>query len=97
MAFVVIAKWTAKEGEESAVAEAVSKLAGPSRQEPGNRLYLVHRDPNDTRVFFFYEQYRDEAGYEAHTASEHFRRYGVGEALPRMESRERKFYETWDV
>lgn len=96
MAFVVTAKWTAKEGEEEAVAAAIKQLVGPSRAEPGMILYQPHRDPQNPRVFFFYEQYTDQAAYEAHGNSEHFKRYGLGEAIPRLESRERAFYETWD-
>jgi quinol monooxygenase YgiN len=97
MAFVVTAKWTAKEGEEDAVAAAIAELVGPSRAEPGMLFYQPHRDPDDPRVFFFYEQYTDKAAYEAHGASHHFQRLGFGEAIPRLESRERGFYETWDI
>jgi quinol monooxygenase YgiN len=97
MAFVVTAKWIAKEGEEEAVAEAVRNLVGPSRQEPGMILYQPHRDPENSRTFFFYEQYADQAAYEAHGASEHFQKWGFGDAIPRLESRERGFYETWDI
>ena len=43
------------------------------------------------------EQYRDKAGYEAHLASPHFQELGFGNAVPRLENRERGFYETWDV
>ena len=97
MAYVVTAKWTAKQGEEAAVAAAIQQLAPPSRQEPGMVLYQPHRDPENPRVFFFYEQYRDKAAYDAHLASEHFQRLGFGDAVPRLEARERGFYETWDV
>lgn len=97
MAFVVTAKWTAKEGEETAVANAIEQLIGPSRSEPGNLFYQPHRDPDDPRVFYFYEQYVDQAGYEAHGGSPHFERHGFGDAIPRLESRERAFYTTWDV
>ena len=98
MAYVVTAKWTAKEGEEQAVAEAVRNLAGPSRAEPGILVYQAHRDPGDPRVFFFYEQYTDPDAYQAHLASEHFQRWGLGEAIPRLEGeRRREFYETWDI
>jgi len=96
MAYVVTAKWTAKEGEEEAVAAAVSKLIEPSRAEPASVFYQCHRDPENPRVFFFYEQYTDEEGYKAHGASEHFERYAFGDAIPRLESRERAFYVTWD-
>jgi len=35
--------------------------------------------------------------YQAHVDSEHFERHGFGDAIPRLESRERSFYETWDA
>src|SRR5215218_2861589 len=96
MAYVVCAKWIAKEGEEDAVASAVSQLVGPSRAEPGILLYQPHRDPEDPKVFFFYEQYRDADAYQAHVDSEHFKTLGFGEAIPRLEARERTFFETWE-
>jgi hypothetical protein len=37
------------------------------------------------------------AALEAHGASEHFQRYGAGDAIPRLESRERAIYETLDL
>jgi quinol monooxygenase YgiN len=95
MAYVVLAKWTAKPGEEEAVAAAISALIEPSRAEPGNLLYQAHRDPQDPRTFLLYEQYTDEAAYRAHGESEHFKRHGHDDALPRLQDRERSFYETW--
>jgi quinol monooxygenase YgiN len=95
MAYVVTAKWTAKDGEEEAVARAVEQIVEHSRAEPGMLLYQPHRDPENARVFFFYEQYADADAYQAHLDSEHMKRLGFGEAIPRLESRERSFYETW--
>lgn len=95
MAYVVIAKWTAREGEEDAVAAAIEALIEPSRAEPGLLLYQPQRDPEDPRVFLLYEQYVDEAAYKAHGESEHFRRHGLEDGIPRLESRERSFYETF--
>ena len=67
----------------------------PSRAEPGNRFYQAHRVAENPRLFFLYEQYEDEAGYEAHMASEHFTRLVKEEAIPEiLEAREREFYET---
>jgi quinol monooxygenase YgiN len=94
MAYVVTATWTAKEGEEERVLQAVRNLIEPSRAEPGCLYYQANRDPEDPRVFFFYEQYADENAYKAHGESEHFKRYGLGEAIPLLESRERRFYTT---
>jgi quinol monooxygenase YgiN len=95
MAYVVCARWTAKEGREEDVAAVLLQLARPSRAEPGNLFYQANRDPENPRVFFFYEMYADRAGYEAHGSSEHFQRLGHGIAIPLLESRERQFYETF--
>jgi len=95
MAYVVVARWVAKPGEEAAVAAAIEALIEPSRAEPGNLMYEAHRDPADPRAFLLYERYVDEAAYRAHGDSPHFRQHGFGDAVPRLEARERSFYETW--
>lgn len=96
MAFVVAATWVARSGEEEAVAAALACLAPPSRLEAGMLLYQLHRDPEDARVFFLYEQYIDAAAYNAHTESDHFKSHALGDAIPRLEQRSRRFYETWE-
>jgi quinol monooxygenase YgiN len=96
MAYVVIAIWVAKEGEEEAVADAISALAGPSREEPGNLVYEPHRSREDPRTFVVYEKFVDEDAYRAHGDSEHFRRFGLAEGIPRLEHRERLFLTDWE-
>ena len=97
MAYVVTAFWRAKDGQEDTVAQALVQLTRLSRTEPGCLFYQAHRSPDDPRLFFIYEQYRDAAAFEAHITSPHFEQYGRGTALPVLESRERAFYETIDV
>jgi quinol monooxygenase YgiN len=94
MAYVVSALWRAQEGEEGRIARIIEELTEPSRAEPGNLFYQAHRSPDDPRLFYLYEQYVDESGYQAHQESEHFQRLVVHEAIPHLESRERAFYET---
>ena len=95
MAYVVCAKWTAKQGKEGRLVEIIEEMTAPSRDEPGNLYYQAQRSPDNPRLFFLYEQYADEAGYEAHMASEHFTRLVKEEAIPEiLEAREREFYET---
>jgi quinol monooxygenase YgiN len=94
MAYVVSALWRAKPGEEERVARCIEQLVEPSRAEPACRFYQPHRSSEDPRLFYLYEQYEDEAGYEAHMDSEHFQRLVVGEVIPNLESRERAFFET---
>lgn len=96
MAYVVAATYRCKPGEEERVREVLELMAPLSRAEPACRFYQAHRSTEDPRVFFLYEQYADEAGYQAHMATEHFERHIRGEAIPRLESRERAFWVTLD-
>jgi quinol monooxygenase YgiN len=96
MAFVLIVRMTAREGEEQRAEELIHELMEATRQEPGNVHYIGHRDPEDPRVFLMYEQYRDKAAFEEHGQAEHFQRIALGELFPLMENRERSFYETLD-
>ena len=91
MTYVVCAKWTARPGHEAAVRACIEALAVPSRAEPGSLVYVPHEDPENPRVFFLYEEYVDEAAYQAHGASPHFQEIAVGRAIPLLESRERMF------
>jgi len=94
VAYVVTARWTAREGHEDDVKRAILDLIEPSRAEPGNLLYQPTQDPEDPRVFFLFELYENEDAYKAHGESEHFQRLAVGNAIPLLENRERAFYET---
>lgn len=93
MSFVVIAKWTAKPGQEREVAEVLARLVAPSSAEPGCLAYIVHRAINDRQTFVLYERYVDQAGYEAHGASSHFQELAVARGFPLLVSRERMFLE----
>jgi quinol monooxygenase YgiN len=96
MAYCLAVKWTIKESELDAVLAALRPLAEASRQEPGCLLYQAHLDPEDKNVLFLYEQYADEAAYQAHAESEHFKRHARDDIFPRRESAERAIYETFE-
>jgi quinol monooxygenase YgiN len=96
MAYCLAVRWTIKEGELDAVLEALGLLAEASREEPGCLLYQAHRSPDDPNVIFLYEQYADEAAYQAHADSEHFKTYALNDIFPRRESSERAIYETFE-
>ena len=93
MAYVVSVTWTAKEGEEDAVAAALERLREPTLAEDGVQTWIPHRAPKDPKDFYSSEQYADEAAYTAHTETEHFQRDGFGDAIPRLADRKREFYE----
>ena len=94
MAYVLVVRMTAPEGEEQRAEELIRRLVEATRQEPGNVHYIAHRDPENPRVFLMYEQYRDKAAFEEHGATEHFKEIALGELFPMLESRERGIYET---
>jgi quinol monooxygenase YgiN len=96
MAYVLTARMTAREGEEERALELLTQLAAASQQEPGNVHYIPHRAVDNPRTFLIYEQYRDEAAFEAHGQTEHFQTLAAGELFGLMEERERLFYETLD-
>ncbi|GER84196.1 MAG: antibiotic biosynthesis monooxygenase [Thermogemmatispora sp.] len=94
MAYIVAAYWRAKPGQEETIRRVLEIMTPLSLQEPGCLFYQPHRSPDDPRLFFIYEQYADEAAYEAHMATPHFEQYVKGEAIPNLESRERHFFWT---
>jgi quinol monooxygenase YgiN len=97
VAYVVSAKWRAREGKADRLLEVIREMTPPSRAEEGNVFYQAQRSVDDPNLFYLYEQYADEAAYEAHMDSEHFTRLVKGEAIPELlEDRERAFYETID-
>ena len=96
MTYVVTAQWRARDGEEERVAELLVRNAALSREEPGCLMFVGHRSLEDPRNFFLYEQYVDEAAFQAHTETEHFKNIVLGDVVSRLESRERAFYEPVD-
>ena len=97
MAFVVAATWKAKEGEEGRVEEVIRTMTPLSRSEEGNLFYQAQVNPEDPLTFFLYEQYTDEAAYEAHKATPHFQEHVFGYILEYLEDRSVKTYTTIDV
>ena len=89
----VAVTYVMKPGTEDKAIELFGKLTDPTREEPGCRMYLVHRSSSDSRRFFLYEQYDDQAALDAHRASPHFAQYATGGLFPLIESRTPEIYE----
>ena len=83
---VLVVTWMAKTGHEAEVATVFSKLTEESRKEPGCVMYQVHRHKTESRRFFIYEQYKDDAALEAHRTAPHFLQYARKE-LPKVAER----------
>jgi quinol monooxygenase YgiN len=83
---VLAVTWMAKTGRESEAAAVFEKLTAESRKEPGCVMYQVHKHKTDSRRFFIYEQYKDDAALEAHRAAPHFLQHAKKD-LPRVADR----------
>ena len=88
----VTALWEARQGEADTVAEILARFAPQARQEPGTRLFLVHRAVENPAQFLFYEVFEDEAAFAAHQQTPHFKSLILGEGVPRLNRRERTQY-----
>lgn len=95
MAYVVIARWTARQGQEETVARILRDNALASQAEPGCRQFSVVRQIDEPRSFVLFEVYDDEAAFQAHRDSEHFQKHVVNDAVAndRLESRTFATYE----
>ena len=71
MNMILYAEFTAKTDSESQVETLISGLAEQVRREPGNREFTVYRERNNPRKFFVFEQYLDEASFDAHISAEY--------------------------
>ena len=86
--FVVAIDIQAKDGEAETVAAILEGLIAPTMAEPGVKLFLPYRSPDDPARFFIFELYRNEDGWAAHQETAHFKA-AVAELLPRVSRRER--------
>jgi quinol monooxygenase YgiN len=88
----VTALWEARDGEADTVADILARFAPQAQQEPGVKLFLVHRAMANPSQFLFYELFEDAAAFEAHQQTPHFKSLIVGEGVPRLNKRERAQY-----
>jgi quinol monooxygenase YgiN len=65
----------AREGEESAVEEALREVARLSREEAGCLSIHAFRGMRDRRLFFIHSRWVDEAAFQAHGKLPHTVRF----------------------
>ena len=72
----VVAKVRAGKGKGDALAALLTEqVAAVLAAEPGCLVYRTHRSTTDPDLFLFYEQYADQAAFEAHGRAPHFLAY----------------------
>ena len=69
----VVALIEAKQGEESAVQQACEACVGPTRQEAGCDMYVLHRDSQNPSLFVFVEHWKSEEALKQHMQTPHFK------------------------
>ncbi|HYB42212.1 MAG TPA: putative quinol monooxygenase [Candidatus Methylomirabilis sp.] len=68
----VVAKLRAAKGKGDALAAFLKEQAAAVKaKEPGCLVYRAHRSQKDPEAFYFYEQYKDEAAFDAHRKAAH--------------------------
>jgi quinol monooxygenase YgiN len=65
----------AREGEESAVEQALREVTGPSREEAGCLSFHTFRSMRDGRLFYIHSHWVDEAAFQAHAELPHTVRF----------------------
>jgi quinol monooxygenase YgiN len=82
--------WEAKPGEVDAVIDVLGRMTeAVQSNEPGTLQFRSHRSPDNDHVFFLYELFVDQAAFEAHLKTPHFRTLILDEAVPKLARRER--------
>ena len=68
----VIAKVRAAKGKGDALAALLKEqVAAVRKAEPDCLVYRPHRSTSDPDLFIFYEQYRNDAAFDAHRKAPH--------------------------
>jgi quinol monooxygenase YgiN len=68
----VVAKVRAAKGKGDALAALLKEqVAAVRKAEPGCLVYRPHRSTKDPDLFLFYEQYKDDAAFDAHRTAPH--------------------------
>lgn len=62
----LVARLTVQEGKEQDFIDAMKDVVPAVREEPGNNAYIMNRSKENPRLFVFYEEYADQAAFDAH-------------------------------
>lgn len=96
MPYAVIARYEVSPADASHVRDALLEMREHTRTEAANVIYEVHEVFGALAghvAFLLYEVYRDEAGFEAHTRTDHFARLIAADVRPRLLDRTVTFAE----
>jgi quinol monooxygenase YgiN len=75
MELFIFARFHARPGNESAVAEALCDVLAPSRAEPGCLSIHAFRSTRDPQLFYIHSQWTSEAAFDTHAGLPHTVRF----------------------
>jgi quinol monooxygenase YgiN len=75
MEMFIFGRFHARPGHESAVAEALLDVLGPSREEPGCVSIHAFRSVRDPQLFYIHSRWKDEAAFDRHAGLPHTLRF----------------------
>jgi quinol monooxygenase YgiN len=75
MELFIFARFHARAGNESGVAEAILENMPPSRAEPGCLNIHAYRSTRDPQLFYIHSRWKDEAAFEEHAGLPHTVRF----------------------
>lgn len=88
--FGLIARWTVPPEHRETVLEALARMtAEVEKHEPDCLLYQSNIEVGNENVIVLYERYVDEAAFDTHGQTEHFKTIVLGEIVPLLAHRER--------
>ena len=91
--FVITAFWETRPGEEESVKSLLREFLPEAQQEEGVKQFQIHQSLTKPQEFFFYEVFAGETAFAAHQQTEHFKRFILGEAIPKLAKRERSQFQ----
>ena len=75
MELYIFTRFHASAGNESAVAEALGNVLGPTREEAGCLSIHAFRSIRDLRLFYIHSRWTDEGAFENHAKLPHTLRF----------------------
>lgn len=85
-----------KAGAESQCLEIIHKLQEHTRKEPGCVHYAGHQSKENSRHFFMYEVYKDDAAFQAHRDASYYTQYATAALGAIVEQRTRELFNLVD-
>jgi quinol monooxygenase YgiN len=77
----VFARFHAKAGSERGVEQAILKVLGPTRKEPGCLVANLFHSKRDSRLFYLHSVWRDDAAFDFHGEQPYTKAF-VDEVIP---------------